>query len=84
MDKLQGFIAGVVAFATPANIATVKAIISSVQAMGNLRKDNGDGITADELDAIWDEAGKNFKTLGDAARASAGVLKGVTLTNFPG
>lgn len=70
MDKLKGFIAGAIALATPANIATVKAIISGIQALGHLRRQDGTSITAEELDALWDAAEANLRTLGDEARAS--------------
>jgi len=74
MDKLKGFIMGALALVTPGNVATVKAIISGLVALGSLRKDSGDDITAAELDALWNEAAANFKTLGDEARASNAAI----------
>ena len=74
MDTLKGFIAGAIALATPANIATVKAIISGIQALGHLRRTDGTSITVAELDALWNDAAVNFQTLGDEGRASNATI----------
>ena len=70
MGALKGFLMGALALATPGNIATVKAIVSGLAAIGSIRKDDGAGITAAELEQLWDAASQNFTTLGDEARAS--------------
>jgi hypothetical protein len=74
MDRLKGFLAGVMAIATPENLATAKRMYLAFATLWRLKHDDGTDITAAELDALWDEAAANFQTLRDEARASNATI----------
>lgn len=74
MDKLKAILGLVFALATPANLTSAKAIVTALVALGSIRKDDGALVTVEELDALWDAAEANLRTLGDEARASQAAI----------
>ena len=76
MTALAAFVRVVLAVATPANLASVRAVIGALAAIGALRKDDGAAVTEAELTALWAEARAEFATLGAEAEASTKRITG--------
>lgn len=64
----------VIGLASPQTIAAVKAVLGTLAKFKQLKGDNGQDITPEQLAVLWDEARAEFKTLGDEAAASNAAI----------
>lgn len=72
--KLKHILGLVIRLATPETAAAVKAVLSSLARLGHLKGEAGQDVTPEQLSAMWEEGRREFRTLGDEARASNAAL----------
>ena len=72
--KLKSLLSLVVGLATPQTVASVRAILAALAALGRLKHDDGQDVTPEQLSSLWASARAEFGRLGDEAAASNATL----------
>lgn len=70
MSKIKTIINLVLALATPQTVAAGKAILLAAAGIGAIFKDDGTPATEADLESLWDECERNFRTLKSEGEAS--------------